>query len=1274
MKASTIGNSKVIKSSSGYVNTSSNEVPIEKRLMDILGISESVEDDLEFLADRTMQGSCQWLLQRQAFQDWVGDSSIPSRLLWLTGNPGSGKSTLASFVITSLKKRTFAGTCHYHFFLAGHQTKRSLSYLLRNIALQVALSHEAFCLLLLELHDNTGMIFSQQKAIIIWEKIFEGLIFRLSFQDPLFWVFDGLDEAESPTELIKFLSKIRSATRINVLLVSRATKDLVKDINDYLPMTVHEVISADDSLEDIRAYVRTSIRKILPSDRAQDDAIQEILSKASGSFLWVKLTLDRIRDNWYTKDDIKLALTEIPAGMEPLYDQMIEIIANQPSKPREMAIRILTWVACSFRPLEVAELEVALRPDFKDFVNLAYTVEEICGHFVVVKKSKIALIHETASQFLLRKTSNLHVRILENEGHNHIAVVCIQFLSNTSRWRRVFTTIQVQQHSKSPLLSTKVFDEYPFLAYALSFWAYHVSLASIDSDDLLRTVLDFLENHCLLWINGVALFRTLRSLTQAAQHLKTFIKRRAYAVSKRLPTSFALARDGELRQWANDIIRVVGRFSNNVTECPSSIHKYVVPFCPKDSIIRRSFGHGGRSTFSVTGMSSNSWDDCVARLAMGEDQTASKVFCKDAFFATLVSVNGTLIVWHAETCEEVRRFTHGEYVSYMTSSKTSNLVATAGYQTTRVWDITTGEELYRLPKERHHHTRAMAFGAQDDTLLVAYDDCSVQCFDLATAQEKWRFLAKEPGTLDHNCARFMAFNIDLTQIAIVFRGRPVVVWTIQPSSSSYLLPKRCVLTEDNIRSTAEGDAWNAPEMALWQPGTDHLLILYEDTKIVHWNLTDDEQMQYSHMDARGMVLSPDGNLLLTSDVNGTLSIWMVPEYRLIYQLKYEELVTDLAFSADGTRFYDIRGTFCNVWEPDALIRPNEVDQEDISSTNETVISEPVISNDDNSRVPITALACDSSDRFYCYGKEDGSVVICDIPGGKKVRKVISHSTSVSVIKLAWSVSEKYLASADDSGRIIAKRLEPPRKGKGKFAVFPVFDVRIDEAVEQFLFSACDEFLLISGRTTARVMNLKTKEQACRISHQYQVDGVWINHPSAFTDLIRVSADHERQYRWKTLTPKDETITSSLQAAHLAQSSCIVQRMMTIRGHWLVLEVLAIGRNYAGSHNRHIEVLDLHRIQDSTNTEASTRQRIEGLAKHVRRLIGCFQDRVVFMDHQFWLCTWDFEPVYSKHKRHFFLPKDWLSSTALRVIGLNSLGTLLCPRNGEVAIVRSGLKC
>ncbi|EEP81421.1 predicted protein [Uncinocarpus reesii 1704] len=1252
---------------------------VGERIKEVLGISESAEDDLESIKTRTMPGSCEWLLRRESFRVWVENETSSPNSLWLTGNPGSGKSTLAGFVISELRKRQI-GSCHFHFFLAAHHAKRTLSYLLRSLALQLALSHEDFRAHLLNLQENTGINFGNQKATFLWEKLFEGIFFRLPASGPVFWIFDGLDEADGPSELLRLLSKLTSAAGVKILLVSRATRELTRDINDFLPAIVHDRISMDDTEADIRAYVNSSIHKIIPGDYAQN-IMTDILDKASGSFLWVKLALEGIRDNWYTIGDIKKALSEIPEGMEPLYERMIESIANQPPGPRKIASRVLNWAACAFRPLNISELETALKPDFQDFYNLEQTITDVCGNFVAVNRSKVAPIHQTARQFLLQKVSNRDLGIGGSEGHEHASMVCLSFLSDSAKWKRVFTLLQ-EQRERLPS-DTGIFRQYPFLSYSIAFWAYHVSLAPVSSDEILEAVLTFLQNHCLVWIQAIALSHNLRVLIQAARYLKTYAKRRAAKTSQGPPASFTLARDEELRMWANDLIRIVGRFGANLIESPSSIHKYVVPFCPTGSIISSSFHRVGSSHFAVSGISSTTWDDCLARLSTGEDQAAMKVLCKDNLFITLVGIDGTLIIWQAETCEEIRRITHGEYVMHATCSKTSNLIATAGYKTTKIWDITTGEMLHCLPKELHHHTTAMSFNEREDEIIVAYDDCLIQCIDMKTGQEKWSFLAHEPEVDKYYCARYMAFSPDNLQIAIVFRGRPVVVWRL-PDSAKYvpIPPKRCsMLRADGTRLPDEGATWNCPEMALWHPTTNHLVILYEDTKVVDWDVAEDEQTQHSHLNAREMALSPDGNLLLTSDVHGTLSLWMVPEYRLTYRLQYEELVYSLAFSPDGTRLYDTRGTFCNVWEPDALFRPVDLDFDERSSTYETITSEPVISTDNNTRAGISALACDSTGGFYCCGKEDGTVTLYSIPEGAKVRKITSHDSSVSVIKLVWSVSRKYIVSADDSSRVIAKRLQPPAKGTNKWAVFRLFDIRVDEAVEHLLFSSTEEFLLIACPNTARVMKLKSKETLCRVEWPSTTGIVYLNHPKNPSVFLCMEATREREISWKSLSivRREKKTLEEGREGRLTPESPVptrtVSRAVQLGNRLLVQEtVLATGNTFNGAESRHIELVDLRTLRKGgLPATASKNSRIKGLEKHVRHLIGFCQDQLVFVDHQFWLCTWAVQPVYKNHRRHFFLPKDWVNPTALELLVVTNQGTLLCPKNGVIGIVQSGFK-
>ncbi|KFY29271.1 hypothetical protein V493_02446 [Pseudogymnoascus sp. VKM F-4281 (FW-2241)] len=1232
-----------------------------KQLEVALGIRGTAEADLTALRNKTLDGTCQWIITKQGFVNWIESApSITPNIFWLVGLPATGKTALSKSVIEHLKFHD--QDCAYHFFSSNHQLKRTAAYCLRSIAFQLAQINDEFREQLSTLIEDSGIQFNSQTQSfnLIWEKVFEGILFKLRLRKPLFLILDGINEADSQ-DFLGCIMKIQSLVPIKLFLTSRPMKIPSTSVANFLTtFFLHE----EDTADDIRTYVHNVVSTALPDDpEFQGDIINQVLAKASGSFLWVKVVLETLQDNWHTKEDIQNVLTEVPKGMESLYQQMLDTVKHQSPRLQHMAKRILTWAICCWRPLTVAELQIALQPEFQGFVRLEHTIVQICGHFIDVEDSVISLLHGTTRSFLLNDIGNSPPFIIPREGHEHLAIVCLKYLSSDN-WRIVLKEDGMAKrradHSLRQNELSVIEKSHPLLGYATVYWAYHVSKSSSRSEELRMTLEIFLNKYSLAWIEAIAVLGNLRYLTRSAQYLKAYAKKRSRGSNVDLNNNLLSLREPPsdntaniFESWANDFIHVVGKFGRNLVQHPPSIYRLVPPFCPQQSIIGTTYKISDGNAVSVAGLPPEGWGDCLASVNVGEDMIASKVLATDAYFITLICSNGTAVVWYAETCEEARRLHHKEYVLMMMLNKAGTRLVTAGISTYRVWDISSGKEQYCLPKLTEGRTMAVSFGPTDSELIIGLDDCSVTTYDLTTLSIKSRWVARDSLQELQGCPSVMAISPDLKKVAIAWRGNPLMVWDMTQS----LRPQRCKIT-------GSSDALSAPEQVKWQMDGNSILILCLGTEIFEWNLYDEEQIQhgrYHDINAREMTISADGGFLLTSDNFGTMSIWTFPRMQLIYRLvNGNEFIRDITFSPSGQRFYDTRDSMCNVWEPDALVRPDEHDLEDVSSMAESfAATEPVISQDESSENQVTAFAAGPDDKYYCCGKEDGTVVIHEAVGGTKVRKVCGYSATSTVISLVWSKSGRYIVSSDDSGRVISKRLEV--KEAGKWAIFPVLDIRISEAVEQFVFSNDEKLLLISTPSREFVWDIKGKKELCsRRSEQLQL-GKWIADPRNAEMLLLVYDEIVCPYKWTTLECSDSSHPPLSDFAPPNDPKGTVRKLaLTKDGRNLVYEVVPP----QSSDGLQIYILATSSLSHSWKVELSCQ---------VKRLIGTFQDRIVFLDKDYWLCTWEIDAGSSDVKRHFFLPKNWLNTSTLQMATLNDQGTFFCPKFGKVIIVRNGVR-
>ena len=226
-------------------------------LKSLLAITELPDVDYIFFRDQWTQGTCGWLLEEKSYFEWLHAQGSVHSILWLNGGAAMGKSVLASFIINSLVEQGVS--CQYFFVRFGDQKKRTLSLILRSIAYQIARSVPSFLRKVLQLVDEAAD-FETADPRTIWECIFKSILFRMEEGQPLYWVIDGLDEANDPRALIRLLSDISSSsTPIRILLISRKTSEILATFHKLPKVLSPSSISVEGHAEDLRYYIHQEL-------------------------------------------------------------------------------------------------------------------------------------------------------------------------------------------------------------------------------------------------------------------------------------------------------------------------------------------------------------------------------------------------------------------------------------------------------------------------------------------------------------------------------------------------------------------------------------------------------------------------------------------------------------------------------------------------------------------------------------------------------------------------------------------------------------------------------------------------------------------------------------------------------------------------------------------------------------------------------------------------------------------------------------------------------
>ncbi|KAK5996960.1 Vegetative incompatibility HET-E-1-like protein [Cladobotryum mycophilum] len=383
------------------------------------------------------EGTCEWIENTEAFTIWLGTGRatqpIPTNILWLHGNPGKGKSTMAIFLVERLIKifSTRAGkTLTYFFCESSFSNRRTAISILRGLIYQLIQQHTRLLDYIMPkyLERGAGMFTSFDS---LWE------IFIAMVNDPTtgckYCIIDALDECDQDSQrmlLQQFEETFKDqslAPNVRILITSRP----YPEIREYLERYANEdLASFPEARKDIERCIEERVADLVQrkhyTPKVKDQVTKILKERAGGTFLWVGLACDELR-NVPSKDAIQV-LKSIPTELHTFYEKILKAIHDKEGPRADIIRQMLGFVSVAMWPLSVLELAAAckLHEEEEDAdTRLQYIQDQIsaCRLMVIIQDDKVLLLHKSVSDYL---TSDGFINIYE--WHANLAYRCIDLV------------------------------------------------------------------------------------------------------------------------------------------------------------------------------------------------------------------------------------------------------------------------------------------------------------------------------------------------------------------------------------------------------------------------------------------------------------------------------------------------------------------------------------------------------------------------------------------------------------------------------------------------------------------------------------------------------------------------------------------------------------------------------------------------------------------------------------------------------------------------------
>lgn len=278
------------------------------------------------------------------FRSWLSQGG---GIYWLSGKAASGKSTLMKYIddhetlreiLSSWANGNDLVVASYYFWHSGTAMQRTLTGMMQTLLCQILEQrNDLISTAFPDLEFDTFLSRARPLTLPELEAALERLVRNGSKCGlKMCFLIDGLDEFDGGdaemADLANHLASMVESSHIKIVVSSRPLAVFEDAFVDCAKLRLQDLTK-----DDITAYVDQNVNQNkrmmelkTKSPQEASKLVSDIVNKASGVFLWVKLVVRSLLEglrNFDNIDDLQERLQELPSDLEELYRYMLQKIS-----------------------------------------------------------------------------------------------------------------------------------------------------------------------------------------------------------------------------------------------------------------------------------------------------------------------------------------------------------------------------------------------------------------------------------------------------------------------------------------------------------------------------------------------------------------------------------------------------------------------------------------------------------------------------------------------------------------------------------------------------------------------------------------------------------------------------------------------------------------------------------------------------------------------------------------------------------------------------------